>query len=239
MTDDWQRWGLEPFARLAPPWSHVLGPRRLVLAEFDLDSSEWRALSKDWRLDLATTRSGKVRLLPGDLLVWVGAHEDRGSRHVWAPALVVEASSPRSGRQKVSAVAFDRHESIDNPGVLGWVDRLLADGAAVVTGSPRRGLLALWGLDVMCPHCGAVGVPIIWGMPAPGDFGRAGPTSAEDPGGDSWLGGCVVSDERYGCRRCGHQWPQRSGWWGHPGDPGTFDNPPWDASEPDADLQEG
>ena len=239
MTHDWERWGLEPFARCAPPWSHVLGPRRLVVAGFELDSSDWRPLNEDWRLDRATTLSGEHPLRAGDLVTWVGAYENGGPRHVWAPALVVEASSSRDGRQQVSALAFDRHEAIGDADVLGWFERLVVDGAAQVTGSRRRAVLDLWGLDVTCPHCGAVGVPITWGMPTPDDFGRVGPVSAEDPGGDSWLGGCVVSDERYLCRRCEHRWPQRDGRWGHPGEAGTSGHTPWDASEPDADPQEG
>ena len=237
MTNDWQRWGLEPFARVAPPWSHVLGPRRLVVAEFDLASSDWRVLSDDWRLDAATTLSGEVGLLPGDLVVWVGAQEDGGSRHVWAPALVVEASASRRGRQNVSAVAFDRHESVEDPDVLRWVDRLVANGAAVVTGSLRSGLLDLWGLDVTCPQCGAVGVPITWGLPAPDDYERRAPTCAEDSGSATWLGGCVVTFERYACHRCSHRWPQPGG--AFVGEPATGVDMPWDASQPDADPQEG
>ncbi|NNM45377.1 hypothetical protein [Knoellia koreensis] len=215
LKDNWIRWGLEPLPRMAPPHSHVLGMGRMVVAGFDLDSADWEEVGEDWRVDTAATVVGDTPLRVGDIVVWLGPDETGGADRMWPPSLVVEVGRVRAGRQRVSALAFDRHESIG----LDEVDELARGRATdhvqprprVVTGDERRLLLGLWNLDVTCPTCGGFGRPIQWGLPIPrwsDTDGGVGPTSPEDPGQHYLEGGCVVSSERFQCSRCGTSWPQ-------------------------------
>lgn len=211
MTGSWQRWGLEPLPRPAPPYSHVLGLGRMVLARFDLETAVWEEVDDYWRVDTAVTFVGGLVLRPGDLIVWLGPSEAAGEDELWPLSLVVEAGRVREGRQRVSALVFDRHESIELTTVGKLSQSDLSSAPAVVDGDRRRLLLGLWSLDVSCPRCGGFGLPIAWGLPIPrwtSDGQDAVPLDPEDLGQHYVEGGCVVSPERFHCSRCGTRWPR-------------------------------
>ena len=210
MKELWSRYGLEPYPDVAPPYSHVLGRGRLVVAQFDVDSARWKGISDYWRLDTAATAVGDLTVRRGDLILWVGPDEHGGEAHAWPVSLVLEASKKVTGSQVVSALVFDDHEAILVDELPEIVSELLV-GPAAATGAQRSLLLDLWGLDVLCPRCGGLGTPISYGLQLPPEVGDdqavLGPW---DTGHAHAAGGCVVGEERYACGRCGRGWPSMS-----------------------------
>ena len=207
MTELWNRYGLEPYPRLAPPYSHVLGRGRLLVAEFDVDTARWEGVADYWRVDTAATVMGELTAGRGDLIVWVGPDERGGKAQAWPVSLVLNASRKSKGRQVISALAFDDHEAIvvdDRPANL----RQLLESPALVSGAGRGRLLDLWSLDVLCPKCGGLGSAISYGLPLPPGM-REDVVVLEpwDAGYATASGGCVIGQERYSCGRCGQPWP--------------------------------
>jgi hypothetical protein len=204
----WAAWGLETYPPLAPPWSHLLGRGRMAVARYDLEATTHERLSEHWHVDTtAATGLGHTSLQRGDVVVWVGRDDEDDTDLVWAPSLVVRAGARRQGRQRVSTLTFTDHRALllaDLP------DHLVeAVGLGGIVPSPvRRAVLDLWSLDVLCPECGDLGVPIVWGLPMPSDYtDPPAPREPHDRGPACVLGGCVVSDELHYCPRCEHRWP--------------------------------
>jgi hypothetical protein len=180
----------------------------MIVARYDSEATTHERLSEHWHVDTsAATGVDATALQRGDVVVWVGRDDEDATDVVWPPSLVVRAGARRQGRQRVSSLTFTDHEAMsvaDLPDHLGD-----AVGQGGVVPSPvRRALLDLWSLDVLCPECGDLGVPIHWGMPLPSEYtDRLAPQEPHDRGPARVLGGCVVSDELHYCPRCEHRWP--------------------------------
>jgi hypothetical protein len=185
----------------------------MVVARYDWEATTHERLSEHWHVDTsAATGRDDVALQRGDVVVWVGREDEDDTELVWPPSLVVRAGARRQGRQRVSTLTFTDHTPLPPGDLPDHLGEAVARGGVV--SSPVRGaLLDLWSLDVLCPQCGDLGVPIVWGFPLQSDVtDPPAPHGPHDRGPAQVLGGCVVSDELHHCPRCGHGWPTWPAW---------------------------
>lgn len=135
---------------------------------------------------------------PGDCVIFIGPGDSGGRALAWFPRRVIAIDAPNDGWQRVWTLWDDDvqdHGMFEHDHYQSVVAEVRA-GSDPLLGRARVRVLDAAGLAVDCPRCGAVGRPIMWGLPV------------GDPGVHVALGGCIVTEDQdmYTCERCSEAW---------------------------------
>lgn len=207
----WEDYGLDPLPAMAPPWLPLVGHPRIHLAAYDWQNSVHRVIEGPWAVDIERipATAGPQTRSPGDIVLYVGRAEGSPDAYVWPPALVVQCGRATDGEQRLVTLTNDELIAVRRRDLPTPLRSRLSKLPGVLSPIIRRKVLALWGLDALCPDCGWIGSPITYGfMLAPG---RRWPLSGpSDPGGAAVPGGCDVpaNGPQWQCTRCETQWPE-------------------------------
>lgn len=235
--DAWRSIGLEPIPSAAPPYRVIgsMGTQAWV-AWYHPEKWDIRRVDDRFTVDVSVIPLpiGQGRLRRGDVLVLVGEaseydwEEERSEPSVWAPGMVLEARSHSSGWLRVESLRDALYETPSLADLRAhaprWSDELKKAGNGATVAVDRT-ILGLWGLDVWCPACGALGTRLLWGMPDGPPSARYDDGSLKPwPLSDIDLGGCVIDNDAhpFACGRCGTTWGSERQ---------VVDYPAWDAGE--------
>lgn len=212
----WDAIGVKSPPILAPPYAMFpAGPARIWLSRYEAWSIE--ELDARWVHDSTQMPVGKSGALPrvGDIIVWVGdlAYLDDEVREVlFQPSLVIGVGSRRRGTVMVESIRDTWLMEVEtslaadaSPTLASQLGRLTSRHGAEVSAD----FLDVWGINVMCPSCGCVGMPASWGLTPPGPSSRDRDGALLPwPTGVTRDLGCSPSDPGtyYACPRCAHQW---------------------------------
>ena len=207
----WSNYGLSPIPPDAPAFVPLGGahvPMRIVpyldamATTVDIDDR--------WAID-TTHVTGTVcaHLARGDIVVFVG----KRGRLWWSPAPVIRTRRRRGGIVEVATLRDLSLEQLSSDDIDELDSELVTDAFVNPTDladDVKRAVRDLWGLDVWCPRCGAIGNPILWGMPSddPNQLTDQDGNLRAWPAGSFLVAGCAVSvaQAAYNCPRCNCQW---------------------------------
>lgn len=202
----WDEYGLDPLGADTPPWTQVVG-RRVHLVGYDWHNSEHHVIEGPWAVDIDHLPGPLGKAARGDVLLYVGRAEGTRDVLVWPPALVIHAGRSADGEQRVITLTHDGLAPLSRRTLTPALRARLDRPPAVLSPTIRDKVLALWGLDVLCPECGAPGTPVQFGFPVlavRAEVGGAASLPLPPPGHI----GCLPPEDghRWECA-CGWQWP--------------------------------
>lgn len=196
----WSAWGLDGLDDEASDRFVIEGGGRLLaLGLLEHRPVEVERLSERWSVSVGTVRAGAPWPAVGDVVIWGAmdrSHPPAG--YAWgSPTRVLGVQEDEPGVIAMSLLEDARASERGRAIRTDWLEDVLAEHRAVPVGEQWR-ILESWGLQPLCPRCGATSRSIIYGMPSPDLF----------ESDDVVLGGCVVVDDEpadYQCSGCGHE----------------------------------